>query len=91
VQKAKRNKRYDSDLGIGIGGCSTNCGDNPGILDSDCGFDPFDPFDAKGIGDFSQKYVETTAVVEPSQGEGSDDLGGAVFRLQGGKVCLGLG
>ena len=91
MQEAECDKRDDPNLGIGIGCCSTNRGENPGILNSDCGFDPFDPFDAKRIGDFSQKDVETAAIVQAGQGEGSDDLGGTVFRLQGGEVGLGFG
>ena len=91
MQEAERDERDDPDLGIEIGCGGANCGENPWILNSNCGFDPFDPFDAKRIGDFSQKDVEATAVVEPSQGEGSDNLGGAVFRLKGGKVRLGFG
>ena len=91
MEEAERDERDDPELGIGIGCGRANRGKNPWILNSGCGFDPFDPFDTKGIGDFSQKDFEATAVVEASQGEGSDNLGGAVFRLKGGKVRLGFG
>ena len=53
MEEAECDERDDPDLGIGIGCGCANCGENAGILNSDCGFDSFDPFDAKGIGDFS--------------------------------------
>jgi len=52
---------------------------NPGILNAHCGFDDFDPFDSKGIGDFGEQDVEAPTVVETGEREGSHHLRGPIF------------
>ena len=53
--------------------------ENSGILDAHRGFDDFDPFNPKGIGDFSEQDVEAPAVVETGECEGGHHLCGPIL------------
>jgi len=59
-------------------------------LDADCGFDSFNSFDAKRIGHFSEKNVQTATVIETGEGKCGDDLCGSVFGLKRGEVGIGF-
>jgi hypothetical protein len=59
-------------------------------LDADYGFDSFNSFNAKRISHFSQKNIQTAAVIETGEGKCGDDLCGAVFGLKRGDVCIGF-
>ena len=77
-------------MSIWIRGGGADGGKNAGILDANRRFDAFNPLDPEGIGDFGEEGVEATAIVEAGEGEGGDDLGGAVLGLEGGKVGVWL-
>ena len=59
-------------------------------MDADCRFDSFNSFDAKRIGHFSQKNIQTATVIETGEGKCGDDLCGAVFGLKRREVGIGF-
>ena len=88
LNQEKKEKVYESDeseesddpnVRIGIGDGEAKGGDDTGVFDADGRFNHFDAFDAEGICDFGEKDVESASVVEASEGEGGNDLGGAIF------------
>ena len=91
AEEAEGDEGDDPNLWIGVGGGEAKGGDDAGIFDADGRFHDFHPFDAERICDFGEEDIESASVVEPSEGEGGDDLGGAVFGLEGGEVGGGCG
>ena len=91
AQEAEGDKGDHPNLWIGVGGGEAKGGDDAGIFDADGRFHDFHTFDAERICDFGEEDVESASVVEASEGEGGDDLGGAIFGLEGGEVGIGCG
>ena len=79
AEEAEGDERDHANFRIGIGDGEAKGGDDTGVFDADGRFNYFDAFDAEGICDFGEKDVESASVVEASEGEGGNDLGGAIF------------
>lgn len=91
MQKTEGDEGDHADLGILIGRGSADGGKDAGIFDADGRFDAFNTLDAEGVGHFREENIQAATVIESGEGEGGDDLGGAVFGLKGGEVGVGLG
>ena len=79
AEEAEGDEGDHPNFWIGIGDGEAKGGDDTGVFDADGRFNHFDAFDAEGICDFGEKDVESASVVEASEGEGGNDLGGAIF------------
>ena len=90
-EEPEGNEGDDADFGILVPGGGAEGRDDAGIDEFGDGFHALDSFNAERVGDFGEQNLGAAAVVEPNQGQGGDDLGGAVGRFQGGEVGLGLG
>jgi hypothetical protein len=91
AEEAEGNEGDHANLWIGVGSGEAKGGDDAGIFDADGRFHDFHTFDAEGICNFGEKDIESASVVEASEGEGGNDLGGAIFGLEGGEVGIGCG
>ena len=79
AKETEGDESDDPDFWIGIGDGQAKGGDDARVFDADGRFNHFDAFNAEGICDFGEKNVESASVVEASEGEGGNDLGGAIF------------
>ncbi len=79
AEETEGDEGDDPNLWIGIGDGEAKCGDDARVFDADGRFNHFDTFDAERICDFGQKDIQSVAIIEASEGEGGNDLGGAIF------------
>ncbi len=79
AEEAECDEGDDPNIWIGIGGGEAKGGDDARVFDADGRFNHFDAFDTERICDFGEKDVESASVVEAGEGEGGNDLGGAIF------------
>ncbi len=91
AEEAEGDEGDHANLWIGVGSGEAKGGDDAGIFDADGRFHDFHTFDAERICDFGEEDIESASVVEASKGEGGNDLGGAIFGLEGGEVGIGCG
>jgi hypothetical protein len=79
AEETEGDEGDDPNFWIGISDGEAKGGDDAWVFDADGRFNHFDAFDAEGICDFGEKDVESASVVEAGEGEGGNDLGGAIF------------